>query len=267
MSLRAEELEYVADLVRRETAIVLDGTKGYLVETRLLPLALEAGVPAVDDWVRSIRERGTHHQRRAIVEALTTNETSWFRDPALFEVLGATVVPELVRGRSTTVRLWSAAASTGQEAYSLAMMLEEIGLAARCDILATDVAEGVLQHGRDGVYQSVAISRGLSPERLARHFTQVGSTWQVSPSLKRRVTFRTMNLAGPLPILGRMDLVLLRNVLIYFDAPTKEAVLRRIHAVMPPGGWLALGTAESAYEVAELFEPVRTGGVTLYRAR
>lgn len=267
MGLRAEEFNYVADLVRKETAIVLDQTKGYLIESRLLPLAREAGLPRVEEWVRGVRERGTHQQRRAMVEALTTNETSWFRDPALFEVLGNTILPQLARDRTGPLRLWSAAASTGQEAYSLAILLEEHGLGARCEILATDVAHSVVEQAREGLYADLAVARGLSPERLTRHFSKAGPGWRIAPSLRQRVAFTTANLAGPLPVVGRMDLVLLRNVLIYFDGPTKEAVLRRVHAVLSPGSWLVLGGAESAHEARDILEPVRRDGVTLYRAR
>ncbi|GAA1957904.1 protein-glutamate O-methyltransferase CheR [Nocardioides panacihumi] len=267
MTIDAIEFDWVADLVRRETAIVLGAGKEYLVETRLTPLAYDAGEPCVEEWVRRVRSGGTPHQRRAIVEALTTNETSWFRDGPVFDVLRDTVLPGLLSARGAApVRLWSAAASTGQEAYSLAMLCHELDPHRRAEIIGTDVASAVVGQAAGGCYDRLAISRGLTAQQRAAYFQESARGWRIDPSLQRHVSFRTLNLARPFDGLPRMDLVLLRNVLIYFDAPTRLDVLRRVRSVMAPGGWLLLGTAESAND-SDLFVPERIGAVTLYRPR
>src|SRR4051812_17260991 len=265
MTIAASEFDWVADLVRRETAIVLGAGKEYLVETRLTPLANDAGERRVEDWVRRVRFGGTPAQHRAIIEALTTNETSWFRDAPVFDVLRSTVLPALFAGRrSGPVRVWSAAASTGQEAYSVAMLCHEIDPYQRTEILGTDVAAAVVEQAAAGRYDRLGVARGLMPQQRSAYFRETPGGWEIESALKRRVGFRTLNLARPFEGLATMDLVLLRNVLIYFDAETRGEVLRRVRAVMAPDGWLVLGTAELA-GTADGFAAERVGGVTLYR--
>lgn len=265
MSIAASEFDWVADLVRRETAIVLGAGKEYLVETRLTPLAYDAGETRVEDWVRRVRFGGTPTQHRAIVEALTTNETSWFRDAPVFDVLRGTVLPAVCAARRPgPARVWSAAASTGQEAYSIAMLCHELGPSHRAEILGTDVASAVVAQAAAGCYDRLGVARGLTPQQRAAYFRETPRGWQIQPELQRQVSFRTLNLARPFGELPRMDLVLLRNVLIYFDAATRSEVLRRVREVMAPDGWLVLGTAESA-AVSDGFRAERVGGVTVYR--
>jgi chemotaxis protein methyltransferase CheR len=267
VTIDAGEFDWVADLVRRETAIVLGAGKEYLVETRLSPLAYEAGESRVDDWVRRVRFGGTPDQRRAIVEALTTNETSWFRDTPVFDVLRGTVLPALLASRGAgSLRVWSAASSTGQEAYSLAMLCHELDPYHRVEIIGTDVSSAVVAQAASGCYDHLAAGRGLTPGQRASYFRETHAGWQVEPSLQRSVSFRTLNLAKPFDALPTMDLVLLRNVLIYFDPETRLEVLRRVRGVMAPDGWLILGTAESAHD-SDAFAADRVGGVTVYRPR
>ena len=265
MTIAASEFDWVADLVRRETSIVLGAGKEYLVETRLTPLAYDAGELRVEDWVRRVRFGGTPAQRRAIIEALTTNETSWFRDAPVFDVLRGTVLPTLFAGRrSGPVRVWSAAASTGQEAYSMAMLCHELDPHHRVEILGTDVAGAVVEQAAAGRYDRLGVARGLTPQQRSTYFRETAGGWQIEPTLKRRVSFRTLNLARPIVGLPKMDLVLLRNVLIYFDAETRSEVLRRVRDVIAPDGWLVLGTAESA-AATDGFTGERVGLVTVYR--
>ncbi len=270
MSIGSSEFSWVSELVRREAAIVLPPGKEYLAEARLLPLARAASVTDTNAFVRQAQQPGNAVQRRAIVEALTTNETSWFRDAAVFESFRRNLLTEVTTGRPPyqPLRLWSAAASTGQEAYSLAMLLrEELGPAGRFEILATDISRTVLDQARTGRYSQMEMNRGLPARYLVQHFQRAGAGWQISPELQRSVQFRELNLAAPFPPgLPRFDIVFLRNVLIYFDVDTKRTILQRVRAVMAPGGWLVLGTAETTRGIDEQFELVRLGGLSAYRS-
>jgi len=268
MSIGSAEFAFVADLVRREAAIVLEPGKEYLVEARLAPLARTAGVPGVNEFVRLARQGGTAAQRWSIVEALTTNETSWFRDPAVYEGFRTQVLPRLLTQRAQTqpLRIWSAAASTGQEAYKLAMLLtDELPAGWRYEILGTDISRDVLDRARAGQYSQMEMNRGLPARHLVRFFHRQGTGWHVDERLKANVQFRELNLAGSLIGLPRFDVVFMRNVLIYFDLPTKQSILRRVRRLMAPDGWLILGTAETTRGIDEEFEQTRYGGLSAYR--
>jgi len=222
----------------------------------------------VSDYVRALRQTGDHRQRWAVVEALTTNETSWFRDPGVFEGLRTELLPRLQSVRSVhhTLRFWSAAASTGQEVYSLAMLLaDSLEPARRHQILATDISNEVLERARTGRYSQLEMNRGLPARHLVRFFERSGTGWNVGAQLRRDITFRALNLAAPFVALPTFDVVLMRNVLIYFDIPTKRSILRRVRQVLAPDGWLVLGTAESTRGIDDEFEAVRFGGLTAYR--
>ena len=268
MSIGSPEFSFVADLVRREAAIVLEAGKEYLVEARLAPLARAAGVPGVNEFVRLVRQGAQPTHRWAIVEALTTNETSWFRDAAVFEGFRGELLPRLLQQRSPAqpLRIWSAAASTGQEAYSLAMMLtDELPPAWRFEILGTDISKEVLDRARAGQYSQMEMNRGLPARHLVRFFQRHGTGWLVDDRLKSHVQFREINLAGSLIGLPRFDVVFMRNVLIYFDLPTKQSILHRVRRLMAPDGYLILGTAETTRGIDEEFEQNRFGGLSAYR--
>lgn len=270
MPVGSGQFTWVSELVRREAAIVLQPGKEYLVEARLLPLARAAGLPDTDAYVREAQRPANMAQRRAIVEALTTNETSWFRDATVFESFRKDMLPKLLADRMVhqPLRIWSAASSTGQEAYSLAMLLtEELGPARRFEIIGTDIARGVLEQARQGRYTQMEVNRGLPARYMVQYFQRVGTGWQISPELQRNVQFRELNLAAPFPPgLPTFDVVFLRNVLIYFDTATKQAILRRVRQVMAPGGWLVLGTAETTRGIDDGFELVRMGGLSAYQS-
>jgi chemotaxis protein methyltransferase CheR len=268
MAIAAAEFHFVADLVRREAAIVLEPGKEYLVETRLTPLARAAGLRDTGAFVRQVRHGGGPARRREIVEALTTNETSWFRDMAVFDAVRTHVLPKLVDARSAyePLRIWSAAASTGQEAYSLAMLVdEELGPNRGYQILGTDISRPVIDRAREGRYSQMEMNRGLPARHLVRYFTRTGAGWQIDASLQRNVTFRELNLAVPFVGLPHFDIVFLRNVLIYFDLTTKQTILRRLRQVMAPNGWLVLGTAETTRGIDAGFELSRLGGLSAYQ--
>jgi chemotaxis protein methyltransferase CheR len=244
--LDAAAVAWVGDLVRREAAIVLDG-KEYLVDSRLGVLSRRLGLPDQAAVVRAA-QRGDRAALAGIVEALTTNETSWFRDTGPFEALRRHVLPELVRSRAAQrrLRIWSAACSSGQEAYSVAIICREVVPPGwSVDILGTDISREILELARAGRYSQLEVNRGLPAPLLVQWMRRAGTEWEVLPDLRSMVRWEWMNLARPFPPLGPFDIVLLRNVLIYFDPPTKTAVLDRTRDVLRPDGYLLLGGAET----------------------
>jgi chemotaxis protein methyltransferase CheR len=266
MTLAADNFTFVADAVRQRSAIQLDLGKEYLVESRLLPIARERGLADVDAYVRGLRTRPDPAEMELVVEALTTNETSWFRDATPFTALTQHVVPELLAGRGAaqSLRIWSAACSTGQEAYSITMALDDAVPHVRPQITATDLSEQVLARGRAGRYSQLEINRGLPASMLVKHFTRVGTDWEISRQLRSLVTFQRHNLLHAPPA-GQFDVVFLRNVLIYFDLATKREVLRRARSVVRPGGYLFLGAAETTLGIDDDWERVPVGRSSVYR--
>jgi chemotaxis protein methyltransferase CheR len=269
MTLPATSFDWVRQLVHRESAIVLAPGKEYLVEARLLPIARQMGLPDVSRLLDSVRTRPSPESTRTIVEALTTNETSWFRDGDPFTALTSTVLPALVAARSPHERLqiWSAACSSGQEPYSIAMLLADAmaHAAGRVSITATDLSRAMVARTRAGRFSQLEVNRGLPAPMLVRHFTRAGTEWEVDPTLRRMVTASECNLAAPFPRMGPFDVVYLRNVLIYFDLPTKQSILRRVRALLRPDGWLFLGAAETTLGVDDSWGRVVLGRCSAYR--
>jgi chemotaxis protein methyltransferase CheR len=263
----AADLEFACDLLKKETGIVLGDARHYLVGARLRGLVAHEGCADVSALLAAARERGSDRLRRAIVEALTTNETYFFRDEPVWRFLRTNVVPALVRQRSKARALdvWCAACSTGQEPYSLAILLAESFPALRdwrVRILASDVDESVLARARAGLYDPFEVNRGLPGDLRARHFERCGTRWRASSALRDRIEVRKVNLIGSWRDLGRMDLVLLRNVLIYFDQATRRAVLERVARVLAPDGYLVLGSSELCHPLGGLFRAVERGCAT-----
>ncbi|MFC6852433.1 CheR family methyltransferase [Aquipuribacter hungaricus] len=239
---------WLRDLVRRRSAIVLDESKQYLLDTRLAPVVRSEGLDSVGDLVARARA-GDRRVVDLVVDAMTTNETSWFRDNGPFEALRTVVLPALVRERAAerSIRIWSAACSSGQEAYSIAMICTEVVPPGwTVDIVGTDLSPAMVQRATAGRFSQLEVNRGMPAASLVRWFERDGSHWQVSPQLRRMTRFREGNLAEPFTDLGRFDVVMLRNVLIYFDGDTKCDILRRTRAVTRPDGYLFLGAAETA---------------------
>ncbi|WP_029434218.1 protein-glutamate O-methyltransferase CheR [Blastococcus sp. URHD0036] len=269
MTLTATSFDWVRQVVHRESAIVLAPGKEYLVEARLLPIARQKGLADVGQLVDNVRTRPNPEDTRRIVEALTTNETSWFRDGDPFTTLTTTVLPSLLsaRGPNERLQIWSAACSSGQEPYTIAMLLEDAmpNAAGRVSITATDLSREMVERTRAGRFSQLEVNRGLPAAMLVRHFSRAGSEWEVNSTLRRMVTASECNLAAPLPRMGPFDVVYLRNVLIYFDLPTKQAILRRVRALMKPDGWLFLGAAETTLGVDNDWERVVLGRSSAYR--
>ncbi len=270
MTISPQSFTFVRELVRAESAIVLDTGKEYLVESRLVPLARAAGHPDVDSYVAEVSKRRAPATLKLIVEALTTNETSWFRDSDPFTALRQTVFPALAKTRSNrSLRIWAGACSSGQEPYSILMTAMDTPELAgwKIDMLATDLSEEMLGRSRLGEYSQLEVNRGLPATTLVRHFERAGLNWRINQSLRERVEFRSLNLTRPFPPMGRFDIVFLRNVLIYFDLPTKRDVLKRVRQVMAPDGYLFLGAAEMTMGVDEAWERVPAGRSSVYRIR
>ncbi len=270
VEITAESYAFLQQHIYRESGIVLEPGKQYLLEARLGPIVRRQGLTSINDLIALLRATGNEALRREVVEAMTTNETQFFRDPAQYQALRTTVLPELIERRLPVRRLsfWSAAASTGQEAYSLAMMLREMGLADwDLRILGTDLAESVLQRARAGRYSQLEINRGLPAAYLVKYFTRHGLEWQLRDEIRRMVRFEHHDLRYGVNHLGSFEVVFCRNVLIYFDTETKKKILRQIHRSLAAGGWLLLGAVETVLDLEDLFERRRIGQATLYQAR
>ncbi len=253
------DMPFLAAFIKREAGIILPPEKVYLVESRLASVAAHHGKDSVSALVETLKLLPSLQLRRDVTEALTTNETSFFRDGTPFEMLKTHVLPRLLEARAATRRLrfWCAAASTGQEPYSLAMMLteERAKLAGwNIDILATDLDTAVLAKAKAGIYSKFEIQRGLPVTMLVRHFTQAGpDAWQVKPEIRNMVTFKQLNLLDARAGAGTFDVVFCRNVLIYFDLPTKAQVLDKIGQQMAGDGVLFLGGAETVMGITDSF--------------
>ena len=270
MSLSPTDLAFVANLVRRESSIVLGPEKEYLIEARLVPVARETGAANVADLVARFQRSPDPRVRQRVVEALTTNETSWFRDREPFRALTETVVPDLVRARASSrhLRVWSAACSSGQEPYSLAIDLQRtLPPGWTYEILGTDISTEMLDRARKGEFSQVEVNRGLPAQLLLEHFERVGAYWRIAPGLRRAISFQQLNLAVPMPAMAPFDVVFLRNVLIYFDVETKRSVLRSVGRLLRPDGWLFLGGAETTIGVDDNYVRVTTGRTSAYRLR
>ena len=270
MTLSQSDFTFVSMLVRREASIVLAPGKEYLVEARLIPVARQVGAPSVAEFLAELQRRPNPANQRRIIDALTTNETSWFRDREPFTALTDVVLPELVKARSSArkIRIWSAASSSGQEAYSLAITLQEsLPPGWSYEIVGSDISTEMIQRAEIGEYSQVEVNRGLPASQLVQYFDRVGAHWRVSPALRRNVSFRLMNLTAPLPPMPAFDIIFLRNVLIYFDVATKKSVLRNVARLLRPDGWLFLGAAETTIGIDDNYERVAAGRTSAYRIR
>jgi chemotaxis protein methyltransferase CheR len=270
MSLSQSDFNFVAALVRREAAIVLAAGKEYLVEARLIPVARAVGAASVADFLSDLQRRPNPVNQRKIIDALTTNETSWFRDREPFAALTDVVLPELVKSRGTTrkVRLWSAASSSGQEAYSLAITLQEnLPTGWSYEIVGSDISTEMIKRAESAEYSQVEVNRGLPASQLVQYFERAGAHWRVTPTLRRNVSFKLMNLTAPLPAMPPFDVIFLRNVLIYFDVATKKSVLQSVARLLRPDGWLFLGAAETTIGIDDNYERVAAGRTSAYRVR
>jgi chemotaxis protein methyltransferase CheR len=268
MTVSVTDYEFIRKLVHDQSSIALGAGKEYLVDARLGSVATSEGLGSIGDLVDRLRT-GDPHAREVVVNAMATNETSFFRDVHPFDALRETIIPEVLAANGTRhLAMWSAAASTGQEAYSLAMLVREyFPLVPNATILATDFASDVIARAATGTFTQLEVNRGLPVILLVKHFERHGLDWRVKPDVRAMVTCRQINLAGSLDGVRAMDIIFLRNVLIYFDLATKRAVLTGIAQRLRPGGYLFLGASETTYGIDESYERVHVGRTACYRRR
>lgn len=270
-----QDFEIICKLLRDRSAVVLEAGKEYLVESRLTPLAQRLQLKSISDLVAQLRWQPGNGLERQIVEALVTSESSFFRDHHPFEGLRQVLLPDLIKRRRDERRLniWCAACSTGQEPYSLALLLREHfpELAAwKVSLLASDLSRPVLERAREGRYHQIEVNRGLPAAMLVKYFEQHGTDWQLKPAVRGMVDFQEINLIQAWPSLPPMDLVLIRNVMIYFSVETKKAILGRLARVLRPDGYLVLGGAETTFNLDDSYrrvEPLKAGFYQLVMVR
>jgi len=254
------DYEYLRKLLKERSGLDLSADKQYLVESRLVPLARRASLPGIPELVQKMKGVGADALTAEVVEAMTTNETFFFRDKIPFDHLKEAVLPALIRARAArrSLRIWCAASSTGQEPYSIAMCIKEMGAALagwRTEIVATDLSLAVLEKSRAGIFSQFEVQRGLPIQLLVKHFTQNGELWQLNADIRAMVQFRQLNLLHDFSHLGTFDVIFCRNVLIYFDQATKANIFARLAKMLEPDGVLALGAAETVVGITNVFKP------------
>ncbi len=272
MSIDAVDFIYVRNLVREQSAIVLDDHKAYLVEARLAPLVRQQGCATIGELLQGLRGHPFNQLHRQVVEAMTTNETSFYRDQHPFEALKRHMIPELMKKRASTraLNIWCCACSSGQDPYSVAMLLREhfpslVTWDVR--ILATDLSTEILEKAKAGRFSKMEVNRGLPITLLVKYFENEGLEWHIREVIRQKIKFQPMNLIERWPHLPTMDIIFLRNVLIYFDVETKRKILGQIRQVLRPDGYLFLGTAETTMNLDEAYERVVIENATCYRLR
>jgi chemotaxis protein methyltransferase CheR len=256
-----QDYDYIRKLLRERSGLVLSADKQYLVESRLVPVARKQGLASLTELVATLKSMPLSPLTNTVVEAMTTNESFFFRDKQPLVHFRDVIIPALMAARAQEkhIRIWCAAAATGQEPYSLAMILRDIGIALkqwRVEILATDICSPALEKAKVGLYSQFEVQRGLSIQMLIKYFIQAGEVWQISSDIRSMVTYRHFNLLQDFSSFGTFDVVFCRNVLIYFDQATKTSVLNRISRSMRPDGYLLLGAAETVVGLTDAFKPL-----------
>ncbi len=272
MLTEVDAMQFVRDLVRRQSAIVLDQGKEYLIEARLGPIARERGFESIACLVSSMHGKPFGELHGKVVEAMTTNETSFFRDVHPFEALRHVVLPGILAKRAAIRRLtiWCGAASSGQEPYTIAMLLREHFPELKdwkVKIIATDLSAAVLLRAKEGRYRQLEINRGLPAHYLIRYFERQGAEWQIKSEIRELIEFRELNLIEAWPLIPEVAIVFLRNVLIYFDVETKRQILAGVRGVLAPDGVLFLGGAETTMNIDAEFERIEAAKSSCYRMR
>jgi chemotaxis protein methyltransferase CheR len=254
-----QDYDFLRRLLKERSGLDLSADKQYLVESRLIPLARRVGLPGIAELVQKMKS-GAEALTVEVVEAMTTNETFFFRDKIPFDHLRDTILPTLLQTRANrrSLRIWSAASSSGQEPYSIAMCLKEKAQQLsgwRIEIVATDLSQEVLEKSKSGIYSQFEVQRGLPVQLLVKHFTQIGELWQIAADIRGMVQHRQLNLLQDFSHLGKFDVIFCRNVLIYFDQDTKVAIFERIAKSLEPDGMLVLGAAETVVGISDAFRP------------
>ncbi|MBL4865105.1 MAG: protein-glutamate O-methyltransferase CheR [Pseudomonadales bacterium] len=269
-----EDYEAFRLFLENACGILLGDNKHYLVQSRLKKLLKEKEILSLRALIGEIESQPFSTLKQATIDAMTTNETLWFRDRHPFDHLISTLFKERAKASNNDIRIWSAACSYGQEPYSLSMCADEarksgqLPIGSNVRIVATHISKEALDQARLGHYESLALGRGLSPERLKFNFSEMDNgEWELKAEIKRRVEFRTLNLQDSYSLLGKFDIIFCRNVLIYFSSDFKADILTRMHACIKPGGYLFLGGSESLHGLTDIYEMVQTHPGLVYRAR
>lgn len=265
------DFQYIQSFIKNHTAIVLDTGKDYLVESRLSPIAKEYGLHSVDNLVATFKEKPTDDLKLKIIDAMTTNETLFFRDIHPFELLKEKILPELInkRGKKRVLSIWCAAASSGQEPYTIAMLLKELGYALNgwtIEFIASDISEKILAKAREGVYSQLEVNRGLPMPYLLKYFDKEGAGWRIKQELRDMVHYRKINIINSWPI-SNVDIVFMRNVLIYFDLETKKEIFNRLTTTLARDGYLFLGGSETVLGITNQFERANFNRVSCYQLK
>lgn len=261
MPINTNDFDFIRKLVRDRSAIVLESGKEYLVESRLWPLIKKEGLKTIEEFVQVLRGAPNNSLANEVVEAMTTNETSFFRDIKPFEALKTVVIPDILKKRSSerTFSLWCGASSSGQEPYSFLMLIKEnfpeLGN-WKFTYIASDISQKMLNRCHEGMYSQLEVNRGLPVTHLVKYFQRNGMQWQVKDDMRKMVEFREINLANNWPFMPKMDIVMMRNVLIYFDIETKKEILTKVKRLLKPDGYLFLGAAETTLNLDDSFERI-----------
>ncbi|HPF46013.1 MAG: protein-glutamate O-methyltransferase [Alphaproteobacteria bacterium] len=260
--MKSEDFELISGLLKQRSGLILPKDKVYLLESRLTPIAHRRGLDSLDELVSEVRLKRKEDLLSEITEAMTTNESFFFRDNKPFDLFKDSVLPQLLESRASRkkIRIWCAAASTGQEPYSLAIILKELSVKLagwNIEIVGTDLSQKVLDKAKMGLFSQFEVQRGLPIQMLIKYFNQVGELWQISEEIRNMVSFRKFNLLDPYTLLGSFDVIFCRNVLIYFDQPTKTEVLEKMRKLLPNDGTLFLGAAETVLGITDKFKPVQ----------
>jgi len=267
-----EDVAYIRNLVRVRSAMVLEPEKTYLLKSRLEPFAKQEGFGSMADLVSQLRQTSYGPLHKRVVEAMTINETSFFRDLVPFQALKDRLLPEVIQANWDIKRLhiWCGASSSGQEPYSILLTIlhhfPEL-TSWHIRLIATDLSQEMIKRGQEGRYGPFEVNRGLSPPMLNTYFSRQGMEWQIRDDVRNMIEFREMNLAGSWLVLPTMDLVFIRNVMMYFDMETRKDILRRIRGILAPHGYLILGATETTLAVDDHFERVPVNGTSVYRVR
>lgn len=270
MAITESDLKYVSDFVYQKAAIVLDASKGYLVESRLQPIARRHGFATLEEMIAKLRAQPLNGIHWDLVEAMTTNETYFFRDVHSFEMLKKHVLPELLKRRESTrqLNIWCAAASSGQEVYTILMLFKENfpSLATwKVNFIASDISKEMIERCKEGCYSQLEVNRGLAATLLVKYFQKIGVQWQIKEELRRMVEWRQINLVQHWGVLPPMDIVFMRNVLIYFNLETKKNIFPRLAKLFKPDGCLFLGGAETTMGIDDSFQRVAVDKSAYYQ--
>ena len=273
LTISRQEYDAFRALLEEACGIVLGDNKHYLVASRLGRLMSEFESTTIGELITKIKREPHSGLRQRVIDAMTTNETFWFRDNHPYMLLADLIFPEIAKKRPSQVKIWSAACSSGQEPYSISMIVQEYlqkrpgSLPDNVQIIGTDISPTMLKMSREALYDNLALSRGLSPERKQKFFTQEGEMWRVNDNIRRRVQFKELNLMNSYSALGKFDIIFCRNVLIYFSTELKRDILSRLARALVPGGYLFLGSTETLASYSDEFETVRHQGGVVYRLK